>query len=514
MSERAKVKALRVRNVKCIREVSISLEGEIEEIRGEVGQGKTGILRSIESALRGIDPDLIRKGSGKAEVELELDQGIIQRVLSEDGKEKSLLVKTPDGKAMPEAKAFLRSLCGGGDVFRPIAWVQLGGVEGKGRKEAQRRQRNMLLSAIDGPLTKSEIAKAIKNLGAEHVDAFREINIADVDLDQNGSRVCEEMHALCYERRALLNAQKEECAREMEKWPAPPVAAPAQSLEECQKLLNLARSNFYQADAVVRNRSNVATRRFELHALIANMEEPPSVDIIQQAQGRGEKAREEINATIARLESELEAARQRSGEIERGMAKLESDARNRALYDARVADLAKMDEELSGETEVPDLDALREAMHEAEADVTHREMQDRHDAAAAKALESARKSEVFTELVTLFRDALPSMLLARANLPLDGLAIEDETIVIHGVPLHELGTSEQIRVGVVIASALNPLAGFVLVDQAESLGREGKKALAAVAHELGLQLIMTVVDPDAVPGPGVTVMRAGQALTN
>jgi hypothetical protein len=116
--------------------------------------------------------------------------------------------------------------------------------------------------------------------------------------------------------------------------------------------------------------------------------------------------------------------------------------------------------------------------------------------------------------VTLFRDVLPSMLLARANLPLDGLAIEDETIVINGVPLHELGTSEQIRVGVVIASALNPLAGFVLVDQAESLGREGKKALASVAHELGLQLIMTVVDPDAVPGPGVTVMRGGEALTN
>jgi hypothetical protein len=36
-------------------------------------------------------------------------------------------------------------------------------------------------------------------------------------------------------------------------------------------------------------------------------------------------------------------------------------------------------------------------------------------------------------------------------------------------------------------------------------------ALRNAAAEIGLQLIMTFVDADAVPGPGVTVMVAGEA---
>ena len=46
-NERARVLAIRARDVKLIREVEIDAIGDILEIRGDAGQGKTTILQSI-----------------------------------------------------------------------------------------------------------------------------------------------------------------------------------------------------------------------------------------------------------------------------------------------------------------------------------------------------------------------------------------------------------------------------------------------------------------------------------
>jgi hypothetical protein len=138
--------------------------------------------------------------------------------------------------------------------------------------------------------------------------------------------------------------------------------------------------------------------------------------------------------------------------------------------------------------------------------------QDALDAAAKDAHAARERAKRYDALVEFFRDTLPRELLANAELPVEGLSVDADQILINGIPLHQLGTSQQIRVGVLIASRLNPASAFILVDGAESMGKKDRAELAKVAHELGLQLIMTIVDPDAVPAPGVTVMEAGAAL--
>mgnify|MGYP000922356984 CR=1 FL=1 len=51
-ADRARIVEVRVRNVKCVREAVIDMSsGDIHEVRGDSGQGKTSILRSIEAAL-------------------------------------------------------------------------------------------------------------------------------------------------------------------------------------------------------------------------------------------------------------------------------------------------------------------------------------------------------------------------------------------------------------------------------------------------------------------------------
>jgi len=83
---------------------------------------------------------------------------------------------------------------------------------------------------------------------------------------------------------------------------------------------------------------------------------------------------------------------------------------------------------------------------------------------------------------------------------------------VHGVPLHALGTSEQIKIAVQIAAALNRQIGWVPIDRAESLGRADRVAIGEVQRELNLQIILVYVDPDAEPAPGVTVMTNGEVM--
>jgi hypothetical protein len=98
------------------------------------------------------------------------------------------------------------------------------------------------------------------------------------------------------------------------------------------------------------------------------------------------------------------------------------------------------------------------------------------------------------------------------KMPVPGLGISEGVVTFNGIPLHQLGTSEQIRVAVMVAAAINPHTGFMLIDGAESMGSKDKAELVRAAGELGICLVMTYVDPTAVPGEGRVVMRAGEVV--
>ena len=148
--EKARVLSLHARNVKCVKEVAINFDGDIQEIRGDSGQGKTTILTAIEGALRGLDPEMVRKGESAAEIELHLTEGRIKRIVPADGSAHTLMVTDKNGAPVAKAKDFLNTIVASGDAFRPIAWVQLGGGEDRGRTERLRRQRDQLLEGLAG----------------------------------------------------------------------------------------------------------------------------------------------------------------------------------------------------------------------------------------------------------------------------------------------------------------------------------------------------------------------------
>lgn len=508
--ERAKVLRVNAKNVKCISEVEIDVDGKIHEIRGDSGQGKTAILDTIKAALGGLDASMIRNGAEAAEIELQLSTATIKRIVSRESDD-TLMITDAEGQQVERAKAFLQTIYSP-HTFSPVRWVQLGGGDALGRTERRREQLHALLSAIPGTIAKQEVAKAIIGIyGQGHLEALGHVNLDDVDFDQNAFIVCTKFEIACYEHRSEVNAEKKSAKNALELNPAPKHPAPDESIEESAARVEESNKRFYSAQAMAQGRQTLLDRRDKLKKVVDDVGELYSKDKLEETRVKRQKQRDASAEKIVELEKALAEEREKRLECEAAINRCDEELRRVENHEARVADLAQLETELEGDA-IPDLKALVEARSYAGEAYEARRLQDLHDVASKTFTQCAALSAIYTDLVAFFRDELPTARLTQAKLPVAGLEIRDGEILIHDVPLHQLGTSEQISIGVRIASALNPRSAFVLVDGAESLGRDDLKALRETALSLDLQLIMTFVDPDASPSEGVTVMSHGEKV--
>lgn len=113
-----------------------------------------------------------------------------------------------------------------------------------------------------------------------------------------------------------------------------------------------------------------------------------------------------------------------------------------------------------------------------------------------KAEEDARQAELEWEnkdavLKKIRQDKLD--LLKGANLPLEGLSIEDSVLIYKGQKWDNMSSAEQLIVATSIVRCLNPECGFVLVDKLEQMDVDTLKEFGAWAEKEGLQIIGTRV---------------------
>lgn len=84
-------------------------------------------------------------------------------------------------------------------------------------------------------------------------------------------------------------------------------------------------------------------------------------------------------------------------------------------------------------------------------------------------------------------------LLKGADLPLEGLSIEDNELTYNGKKWDSMSGSEQLRVATAIVRKLNPDCGFVLIDKLEQMDIETMNEFGAWLEQEGLQAIATRV---------------------
>jgi DNA repair exonuclease SbcCD ATPase subunit len=128
-----KIIALQAENIKKLVAVEIKPDGNMVQITGKNGQGKTSILDSIWWALAGtsnIQGAPIRKGQKEARIRLDLGEIVVTRTFreKEDGATSSITVENAKGARFTSPQAMLDELLGQLS-FDPLAFARMAPAE-------------------------------------------------------------------------------------------------------------------------------------------------------------------------------------------------------------------------------------------------------------------------------------------------------------------------------------------------------------------------------------------------
>lgn len=177
-----KIVQIRVKNFLKLQDVELNPK-HTTVIQGKNKQGKTSILKAIETAFDGkLDQSAIRIGADKAVIEVDLEQFSVHRSITPAGN--NLTVKNHDGFIIPSPQKFLNGLVGEFS-FNPIEFFEM--------KPADRKK--YLLSAIDMKLT------------AEQLTEMTGMNLLGVPLDfsKHALEVIADAHKYFYDQRTTVN---------------------------------------------------------------------------------------------------------------------------------------------------------------------------------------------------------------------------------------------------------------------------------------------------------------------
>lgn len=136
-----KIVQLQAENVKRLKAVTITPDGNIVEITGRNGQGKSSVLDAIWWALSGtthIQAVPIRKGENEARIRLDLGDILVTRTFrAREDKTftTSIVVENTEGARYPSPQRMLDSLLGALS-FDPLAFVRM---DGKAQMETLKR---------------------------------------------------------------------------------------------------------------------------------------------------------------------------------------------------------------------------------------------------------------------------------------------------------------------------------------------------------------------------------------
>jgi DNA repair ATPase RecN len=88
----------------------------------------------------------------------------------------------------------------------------------------------------------------------------------------------------------------------------------------------------------------------------------------------------------------------------------------------------------------------------------------------------------------------------KARIPVKGLSVSDDGVLLNGVPLEQASSAEQLRVSVAMAIAMNPKLRVMLVRDGSLLDEDSLKALEAGARKHNAQVWIERVDSSGEVG--------------
>lgn len=438
MKENLKIIELKAENIKKLVAVSIKPDGNVVELTGKNGQGKTSVLDAISWALEGasvIHGEPIRKGQTKAWVTLDLGDIVVKRTFKkgEDGQTtSSITVESKEGATFKSPQAMLDAMLGK-LAFDPLAFARM----------TPKDQFDILKKLVPG-------------VDFEKIDG---------------------MNRTDFDRRTVLNRKAKE-ARSAAAAILISEEGETTPVDERELVDALQKAGEWNADIERRKaRREQASREVETGNSVLS-------EITVKAVDEAKRVEADASAECDRI---MAAAKARTKSI--------IETAQAAAYDLtnKIADLTEKLRTAEPLPEPVDVAIVRNKIDEARKrneDVRFRlqKIAKRDEADQAEA-----ESSGMTEQIEA-REKTKRAAIEAAKLPVSGLTFGDGAILMNGVPFDQASDAEQLRASIAIAMSLNPKLRVIRVRDGSLLDDGSMKLLAEMAKDQDYQVWIERVD--------------------
>lgn len=311
-----KLVKMRAENIKRIKEVEITPDGNLVQITGKNSAGKSSLLDSIMYALAGgrsIPKKAIREGAEKGVVTIDLNDLIVTRTITEKGS--YLKVEAKDGAQYPKAQEKLDNIVGALS-FDPLEFSQMDA----------KKQRELLLELVG--LNTEEIDSERQEVFDRRTDVRRDLKRLQAEADAALERVPEDMRNLSKEPEEIV------------------VSSSMQKLAGLQE--ELRQYNQIEADLKDTQRE-IADRKERIEELRKQVEVWESKEArLLKEKANAEKSPSELEREIEVVKKEIDSSDTHNGNVRayREAKKLQSRVKD---LDTEVAGLTGEIEELDDE---------------------------------------------------------------------------------------------------------------------------------------------------------------------
>lgn len=478
---------IKIKNFMAISDLEITPE-KITEIVGENSQGKTTILKAIETTFKGsTNGQLVKHGESEAELLIELpDTTTIHRKIKAAGGQ-SLTVRRGEFK-VDSPQSYLEALVDS-KAFNPIELLDI-----KVRKD-------VILNAINLEVTEDFLREKL-NLDASEV-------LPPVDYNQHGLKVLEQVYNYIYSRRAEANKDALNKKNEFEVKSkdftniAPPTYSRAEieiDRMEVNQKINAIKNEMAMAQTLINNNKAAVEKVARYETALANLEKEKDAFVDAQLNKISEL---EKQIQIAR--ENLEAGKQSyNARLEDGQKYL-ADAR---LEIKQVPDIEPFNLELQAHN------TTLESLKTKEAQIAAYE---NNQTAANLILDLKTKWEAaaaFADKLTARVDSFKKIktdLMASAQMPIQNLHFKNDDFYIGDTPLDLISTADSVRLAVAVARHQAKKTKIICIDKFESLTPETRKMFIDEIKNDDFTYFMTIAGT-ADEGVGVITMQNGAAV--
>ncbi len=447
-----KIVSFTAENIKRLVAVHIKPNGNLVEITGKNGQGKTSVLDSIWWAITGtgnVQQQPIRKGETRATIKLDLGELVITRTFTrkdETDYTTALSVRGADGSSFKSPQGVLDGLASALS-FDPLAFSRM----------KPKDQFNELRQFVPG------------------------IDFEKVDAQNRGD----------YERRTEVNRMWKQAQASADMITVP-ADTPEEPIDEAAIVTELEAAGRTNQETERRTHLRMqASRDVAAHRARAGDIKTDHELWVVRRQAASDAKVDELLAEMERLKERIESTKSATAqEINQAAAQMAVDVLN-AEKDADDLQARLMAAEpLPAIIDTAAIAAKLNQARAANGNVERARQKAAHHGTAKKyEAESEQLTQNIEARSQAKRDAI-----AAAKMPVPGLDFGDGIVLLNGVPFEQASDAERLRASVAIAMAANPKLRVIRIRDGSLLDEDAMKLLAEMADANDMQVWIERVD--------------------